>query len=185
VWTTPDETIIAGMAAGDTGAAKELIKRYQRRVHGVAAAIVGPGPEAEDVAQETFLRVWRHAQAFDARRASVATWVLTIARHAAIDAARLRRSGIIPLETIAELDLIEAHLGPEDEAVTATELARVRAALGHLPESQCEALVAASVLGLTAAEIARAIGVPVGTVKSRIRAGLRQTRDRLRTDEVA
>jgi RNA polymerase sigma factor (sigma-70 family) len=163
----------------------ELFRQLFPVIRAKCARILGDSRDAEDVAQETFLRVWRHARAFDARRASVATWVLTIARHAAIDAARLRRSNIIPLEAIAELDLIEAHLGPEDVAVTATEFARVRAALGHLPESQCEALVAASVLGLTAAEIAQAIGVPVGTVKSRIRAGLRQTRNRLRTEDVA
>jgi RNA polymerase sigma factor (sigma-70 family) len=185
VWTTSDETVLTAVAAGDTGAAKELIKRYQRRVYGVAAAIVGAGPEAEDVAQETFLRVWRHARAFDARRASVATWVLAIARHAAIDTVRLRRSEVIAPETIAKLGLTEARRGPEEVAVTATELARVCEALGHLPETQCEALVAASLLGLTAAEIARAKGVPLGTVKSRIRAGLRQTRDRLQVEEVA
>jgi RNA polymerase sigma factor (sigma-70 family) len=174
------------MAAGDTGAAQVLLHRYQRRVYGVAAGILGSGAEAEDVAQETFLRVWRHARAFDATRASVSTWVLSIARNAAIDAARLRRSDLIDPAAIAALGLTAANTGPEDAAVTATEVARVREALGQLPRPQCAALVAASILGLTAVEIAQAQGVPVGTVKSRIRAGLRQTRDRLReTEEVA
>jgi RNA polymerase sigma-70 factor (ECF subfamily) len=180
-----DEAVIAGMAAGDTDAARELIGRYQRRVFGLAMTILGSRPEAEDVAQETFLRVWRHAEAFDARRASVATWVLSIAHNAAIDAARLRRWDPVDPHAITALGLAERHTGPEDAAVTATEVERVREALGHLPGTQCEALVAAAVLGRTAVEIAEAQGVSLGTAKSRIRAGLRHTRDLLRSGEVA
>jgi RNA polymerase sigma factor (sigma-70 family) len=183
VWVGSDETVIAGMADGETGAAAELIRRYQRRVFGLAATILGAGPEAEDVTQETFLRVWRHARLFDARRARASTWVLSIARHAAIDVARSRRPDLVDPDAMAALGLIDTGGGPEDAAVAETELVRVRAALGRLPGNQCEALVAASLLGLTAVEIARAQGVPVGTVKSRIRAGLRQTRDLLRETE--
>jgi RNA polymerase sigma factor (sigma-70 family) len=185
MWSASDEAVLAGMAAGDTDAARELIRRYQRRVFGLAATILGSGPEAEDVAQETFLRVWRHAETFDARRASVSTWVLSIAHNAAVDVARVRRTDPVDPQAMIGLALAARDTGPEDAAVIATEVARVRDALGQLPGNQCEALVAAALLGRTAVEIAEAQGVALGTAKSRIRAGLRHTRDLLRTGEVA
>jgi RNA polymerase sigma factor (sigma-70 family) len=180
-----DEVVIAGMAAGDTDAAGELIRRYQRRVYGLAVTILGPGPEAEDASQETFLRVWRHAEAYDARRASVSTWLLSIAHNAAIDMARLRRFDPVDPHTIIGFGVAERTTGPEDAAVMATEIARVRKVLGQLPGPQCDALLASAVYGRTAVEIAKAQGVPLGTAKSRIRAGLRHTRDLLRSHEVA
>jgi DNA-directed RNA polymerase specialized sigma24 family protein len=71
-----DESLLGGMAAGDTEAAAALVRRYQARVFGLALTIVGSPSAAEDVAEETFLKAWRHAGAFDARRGRVDTWRL-------------------------------------------------------------------------------------------------------------
>src|ERR1700684_2849645 len=87
-----DDALLAGMAVGDERAGVAFVRRYQRRVYGLALSMVGDRAQAEDIAQEAFLRAWRHALVFDRRRGSVGTWVLTITRHLAVDALRLRRA---------------------------------------------------------------------------------------------
>lgn len=170
---------MAGMATGDAEAARTLVARYQGRVFGLALTILRDRPAAEDVAQETFVRAWRHASVFDPRRAAVAPWLLTIARHAAIDAARLRRSTVVDPHDPAVLALVAPGRGPADDAVVATEVHRVRTALEALPDEQRRAVVLATMLGRTAAEIAEHEHIPLGTAKTRVRAGLRRLRDRL------
>src|ERR1700722_1502782 len=86
-----DETLLSGMAVGDDRAGLVFVRRYQRRLFGLAKGIVGDDSLAEEVAQEAFLRVFRHAVMFDARRGSVSTWTLTITRNLAIDALRVQR----------------------------------------------------------------------------------------------
>src|SRR6476619_2271102 len=86
-----DEELLAGYAASDPVASVAFVERFQRRVYGLALTVVGEPRAAEDVAQEAMVRAWRHGDAFDARRGSVATWLLTITRNAAIDALRVRR----------------------------------------------------------------------------------------------
>jgi RNA polymerase sigma factor (sigma-70 family) len=83
-----DEALLAGLAAGQTDAAAAFIRRYQARVYGLAVTIVRDPGTAEDVAQETFVRAWRHAHTYDPRRGRLATWLLTIARNLAIDVVR-------------------------------------------------------------------------------------------------
>src|SRR5580658_10599849 len=87
-----DEGLLAGVAHGDDAAMAAFVRRYQKRVFGLAYSMLGDTGAAEEVAQEAFVRVWRHAPVFDARRGSVTTWVLTIARNLSIDALRLRRA---------------------------------------------------------------------------------------------
>src|SRR5690349_1392723 len=86
-----DAALLDRVAAGDARAAAEFVERFQRRVFGLAVTIVTDRAAAEDVAQEALLRAWRHAGAYDPRRGSVVTWLLTITRNAAIDALRVRR----------------------------------------------------------------------------------------------
>jgi len=174
-----DEALVAGMAAGDTEAARALVGRYQGRVFGLALTILRDRPAAEDVAQETFVRAWRHAAVFDPRRAAVAPWLLTITRNAAIDAARLRRPTALDPHDPEVLALIAQGRGPADEAVANTEVQRVRVALEGLPDEQRRAVVLATLLGRTASEIAEHEQIPLGTAKTRVRAGLRRLRDRL------
>ena len=98
-----DEALLAGMAIGDEGAGVAFVRRYQRRVYGLAVGLVGDHALAEDIAQEALLRAWRHAPVFDPRRASVATWVLTITRNLAVDALRLRRAVPTDPEKLIEM----------------------------------------------------------------------------------
>src|SRR5213083_1259414 len=92
MWSVSDETLLAGLASGEHDAAVAFVRRFQRRVFGLALAILGDPAAAEDVAQEAFARAWRHAAAYDPRRGPVANWLLVITRNLAVDAARLRRA---------------------------------------------------------------------------------------------
>ena len=89
---TSDEALLAGLANGDRDAAAAFVRRFQKRVYGLALGIVGDAGTAEDVAQEAFTRAWRRADGYDARRGRVLTWLLTITRSTAIDVVRLRRA---------------------------------------------------------------------------------------------
>jgi RNA polymerase sigma factor (sigma-70 family) len=173
-----DESLLAGMAVGDQDAAAAFVRRYQARVYGLALTVVAMPALAEEVAQEAFVKVWRHAAAYDARRGPVASWLLTITRNAAIDAVRYRREApmdpdVLTARLVADQDL---SAEPADQ-LAATD--QIRAALRELPLEQSRPVVLMTFYGLTAKDIAERDGVPVGTVKSRIRRGLGALRDRL------
>src|SRR6185312_10760435 len=87
----PDEALLSGLATGDPELAVTFVRRFQRTVFGVALAVTRDPQLAEDIAQQTFERAWRHAQVYDSRRGSVTTWLTTIAHNLAIDAVRSRR----------------------------------------------------------------------------------------------
>jgi RNA polymerase sigma factor (sigma-70 family) len=176
-----DETLLALFAMSDPDGSAAFIRRFERRIFGLARTIVGDSRAAEDVAQEALLKVWRHADAFDARRGGVATWVMTIARNVAIDAVRSRRS-----ITVAPDDLVgwsASDRDPADVAVLSDDTDRLRAALMRLPDEQRRAVVLAGVWGITAREIAERDGIPLGTAKTRIRIALTRLREMLRDDE--
>lgn len=183
MWNASDDALLAGIATGDEDAARAFVRRYQQRIFGLAVGILADRHAAEDVAQEAFVRIWRHAGSFDPRRGSVASWVLTITRHAAIDALRMRR--VTPTDADVLLAAIGAAPGPgpDEAAVGAAEVARVRTALAALPVDQRHAVLLAAFLGWTAAEVAEHGQVPLGTAKTRIRTGLRKLRAGL-ADEV-
>jgi len=169
-----DESLIAGMANGDEQAAIMFVRRFQRRCYGLAFSLTGEASMAEDVAEEALARVWRHAPVFDPRRGSVVSWVLTITRNLAIDAMRLRRAVPIDGGELAAM-LGEDHRAEEAFAAPAVN-AVVRRALQTLAPDQQRALVLAALYGLTAQEVADRESIPLGTAKSRIRAGLRMMR---------
>ena len=179
MWHISDEALLAGLASGDADAAAALIRRFQGRVYGLAYNILGDAGTAEDVAQETFLRAWRHARAYDPRRGRVATWLLSIARNIAIDALRVRRADPLDPGALAALQGPSAEPQPEDRGVAAGESQRLRAALEALPEEQRRALVLATYYGRTAREISELDSVPLGTVKTRIRTAMLKLRDAL------
>jgi RNA polymerase sigma-70 factor (ECF subfamily) len=172
MWPLSDESLLAGMSSGDPDAAAAFVRRYQARVFGLAFSILADRAAAEEVAQETFLRVWRFGATYDARRGRVSTWLLTITRNLAVDATRLRRAR--PLDPLTLLALCERADGDdsEDPHVAADETRRLRTALSELPLEQKTAVVQAAFYGRTAREISEAEGVPLGTVKSRIRAAM-------------
>jgi RNA polymerase sigma factor (sigma-70 family) len=171
-----DESLLAGMASGDTDSAAVFVRRYQARVYGLAYSVVGSSAIAEEVAQEAFLRVWRHAAAYDPRRSRVSTWMLTITRNLAIDAIRLRHE--LPIDP----HLLTASLTTRSGAAPAPgfeDIDLVRTALRELPAEQSTSIVLSAFYGLTAREIAEREGIPLGTAKTRIRRGLARLRDAL------
>lgn len=174
-----DEVLLAGMAVGDETAAVTFVRRYQRRVYGLAVSMLGDAHAAEDVAQEALVRAWRHAQVFDARRGSAATWVLAITRNLAIDAMRVRRSTPMDPARFLALGSVSMDESPEEAAETLDANPDIRQALAGLPPEQRRALVLAVVYGLTAADVGERESIPLGTAKTRIRAGLQKLRKTL------
>jgi RNA polymerase sigma factor (sigma-70 family) len=175
-----DEALLAGLSFGDVEAGAAFVRRFQSRVYGLALTILRDPALAEDVAQEAFLRAWRHGPSYDPRRGTVAAWLARITRNLAIDALRLRRAEVMDPDTMAALSPPDGA-SVEDAAVTADAVAAVRRALRSLPEEQSRALILAAFYGRTAEEISRAEAIPLGTAKTRIRLGLRRIRALLST----
>jgi RNA polymerase sigma factor (sigma-70 family) len=171
-----DEALLAGMAAGDADAATAFVRRFQARVYGLVVTIVRDAGTAEDVAQETFVRAWRHAHSYDPRRGRVATWLLTIARNLAIDVIRVKTAQPLDPDLVAER--LQSTAGA-DQSLPADERERVRGAIAELPPEQRRALFLAAYLGRTAKEVGELEGVPLGTAKTRIRAAMLRLRDSL------
>ena len=182
MWEVSDEALVAGVATGDRDAVLTFVRRFQRMVFGCALAIVGDRGRAEDVAQEAFVRAWRHAEAYDARRGSVATWLTAITRNLAIDALRVERVRPADVVDVVDLRLVDARAGPDELADRSSEVARAVTALRALPEEQRRAVVLASVYGRTAVEISELEHIPLGTAKTRVRTGLIRLRGALATE---
>jgi RNA polymerase sigma-70 factor (ECF subfamily) len=183
VSTVSDEALLAGFATGDREAAAGFVRRFQSRVYGLAVTILGDPKAAEDVAQETFVRAWRHASSYDARRGAVSSWLLTIARNLAVDRARLKRPRPVDPDLIATQLEREASTVGTDDATRSAERDRLRGLLLELPPEQRRALVLATYFGRTAKEISELDGTPVGTVKTRIRDGLLKLRTRMEVED--
>jgi RNA polymerase sigma factor (sigma-70 family) len=176
-----DEALLAAVGLDDVDAAAVFVRRFQRRVHGLALTVTLDAATAEDVAQQAFERAWRHAGAYDARRGTVVTWLLAITRNLAIDALRVRRPR--PLDPGLMQDLLPLDdADPADAAVRDDRVAQARRALASLPEDQRRAVVLATIGSRTSTEIAEIEGVPVPTAKYRVQAGVRRLRDRLGTE---
>lgn len=171
-----DEALLAGMALGDQRAGVALVRRYQRRLFGLAFSMVGDATLAEDIAQEAFLRAWRHAVVFDGRRAAVSTWLLTITRNLAVDALRLRRPVVTDPTDAFWAGLASGAPLTEERVEQADTRDRMASALSRLPAEQCRAVVLAAVYGFTAVEVSERESVPLGTAKTRIRRGLQKLR---------
>lgn len=184
MWSLSDEALLAGLRSGDPEAAAGFVRRYQARVFGLALTIVGDPAVAQEVAQEAFLKAWKHGATYDPRRGQVSTWLLAITRNTAVDAARMKRA--TPLDPRELLVLCEREDSgePDDPLVAAAELERVRDALRTLPYEQKLALIQAAFYGRTAREISEEEGVPIGTVKTRIRTALMKLRKVLEVRDV-
>jgi RNA polymerase sigma-70 factor (ECF subfamily) len=185
MWPISDEALIAGLAAGDAGAATAFVRRFQSRVFGLAVTMVGDPAVAEEIAQEAFTRAWRHAAAYDARRGRVATWLLSITRNLAIDHLRAKRPQPLDPDTIrdAERALWTATAQTESGAPP-TDTAELRESLSELPDEQRRALLLAALFGYTAREIGAIEEIPLGTAKTRIRSAMRKLDKEVRRDSV-
>jgi RNA polymerase sigma factor (sigma-70 family) len=179
-----DEALLAGFATGDPRTAAAFVRRFQGRVYGLALTIVRQHAIAEEISQETFARVFRHAANYDARRGRVSTWLLSITRNLAIDVTRMRRLDTVDPDVIAaELSLTSQAPGADDMDLQPDEREQLRSAIGELPDDQRRALVLAAYTGRTAREISDLEEVPLGTVKTRIRTAMLKLRSELEVGE--
>ena len=168
-----DADLIALVAGGDGPALMALYDRYNRPAFGLAFRILGDAATAEEVVQDAFLALWRNAKSFDTGRGGVKTWLMTIVHNRAID--RLRSAGArgatVELETA---DYSGVASDPWDDVTDRLDGEQVRAAVAELPEDQRTAIELAYFQGLTHQEIAARLDAPLGTVKGRLRLGLRK-----------
>jgi RNA polymerase sigma-70 factor (ECF subfamily) len=172
-----DSALAASIAAGDAAAFDELYRRYRPLAAAVALGLLHEPAAAEDAVHDAFLRFWRAARSFQPARGQLRSWLLTIVRNAAIDELRARQLARRPEVTRAQLD-IHAHSGDDvvAGALARAEAERLHLALRSLPAAQRQALELAYFGGLTHSEIAARTGMPLGTVKGRVRLGLRRLR---------
>jgi RNA polymerase sigma-70 factor (ECF subfamily) len=155
------------MKSGDQSAIADLYDRYSSIVYAVALRVLGDTMAAEDVLQEVFLQLWRNPGAFDAARGNLAAWLAVIARNRAIDALRRRK----PETDIEDVVIsVAPDLAANADRTRAAE--KVRGVLQEMAPQQRAALEMAYFEGLSHSEIASKTGEPLGTIKTRIRAGL-------------
>ena len=160
-----DAMLMAGIRSGDQSAMSQLYDRYSGVVYAVALRIVADTGTAEDVLQEVLIKLWRNPETFDATRGSLGGWLAAMARNRAIDMVRRRRP---------ETEITDAVAAPDmsREADRGIMVAKIRNSLGSMPPTQRVALEMSFFEGLTHSEIAEKTGEPLGTIKTRIRAGL-------------
>jgi RNA polymerase sigma-70 factor (ECF subfamily) len=162
-----DATLLSAVRSGDEHAMVQLYDRHSAIVYSVALRVLRDTGAAEDILQEVFMQLWRSPEVFDARRGSLPGWLAVIARNRAIDSLRKRRP---------ETDITEIVVSIEPDLASGAEwtrvLEKIRSTLTSMPSPQRSALEMAFFEGLTHTEIAAKTGEPLGTIKTRIRAGL-------------
>jgi RNA polymerase sigma-70 factor (ECF subfamily) len=177
-----DEDLMRGLAAGESEALKALYGKYGALVFGIALRIVGDGSAAEEVAQDVFLSAWNGAATYRPEKGAVATWLGRIARNRALDALRSAKArGALARDDWSEVE-DDRTLAPEEAMENESRAVEVRAAVSELPEAQRVALSLAFFRGRSHSEIAAELGLPLGTVKSRIRDAMRVLREKLGED---
>jgi len=162
-----DLSLVAGVRARDESAMAALYDRYSSLVYAVALRVLGDTGAAEDVLQEIFLQLWKKPAAFDSARGSMGAWLSVIARNRSIDALRKRKP-----ETDVEDVVLSVETNFAENADRGRALVKIRTALSAMAAPQRSALEMAFFEGLTHTEIAEKTGEPLGTIKTRIRAGL-------------
>jgi RNA polymerase sigma-70 factor (ECF subfamily) len=177
-----DQRLMRSFAARDAGAADALYRRFAGRIYGLGLVMLGNDAAAQDLVQDTFVKLWRSAERYDRSRGKLETWVLLMARSLAIDAIRRRVLDARTLDRIDRPSEIEQAPGPDERAVTLDLTERARRAMSSLPAEQRAALELAYLGGKTSAEISDLEGIPVGTAKTRIRAALLRLRESLAAD---
>ena len=175
-----DGQLVELVAQQDAGALEALYDRYGRAAYSLARRILTEETLAQDVVQEVFLSLWRDARRFDAGRGTVATYLLSMTHHRAVDVVR-REENLRRWRTSDEgLELApDPKARVEDEVEASERRTEVRAALKDLPEPQRQALLLAYFGGYTQREVAALVGVPLGTVKTRMAAGMRKMKEAL------
>jgi RNA polymerase sigma-70 factor, ECF subfamily len=181
-----DEDVMQLVRRGDARAFEVIYERHSSAAFSLAYRMMGTRSGAEDVTQDAFLSMWRSGARYDRARGSVRTWVLGIVHHRAIDALRRatvhdrRRAGDEGIE-----ERFEARERTDVEAARREEAGTVRAVLSSLPADQCQVIELAYFGGFTHTEIADMLDAPVGTIKGRMRLGLKKMRAQLGEGQVA
>ncbi len=172
-----DEELMSLVAAANADAFEVVYDRHIAAAYSLARRICGDGPSAEDSCQDAFMAIWRSAARYDPRVGSVRSWLLTVVHHRAIDRVRKvtrHRAGIAGGDDVAAKVAggDDTELGAL-ERVDHTEMVGLVAAL---PEEQRQAIALSFYSGYSNSEVARILGIPIGTVKSRMRRGLERLR---------
>ena len=180
-----DLSLMQRIAARDAAALAELYDRHSRLLFGLILRIVRDRSEAEEILQEAFMRVWRRAEIYDGQLGGPLPWIVRVARNCAIDRLRARRVRAAVDAPAIDLAAVEAAAPatgiqtPEAAVLDAERRQRVTDALAGLPAEQRQLIEAAFFEGYTHSELAQRYGLPLGTVKTRIRAGMLAMRKRL------
>jgi RNA polymerase sigma-70 factor (ECF subfamily) len=172
-----DEAVVALIARSDDVALAELYDRYGRPAYGLALRVLRDEALAEDAVQEAFLAIWRGAEKYLPERAKATTWIMTLVHRRAVDL--VRREERRRTEPLPEVEPDTGGPSAADSAWLRLERERVQAALNQLPDQQREAIELAYYGGYTQSELAERLGEPLGTIKSRMFAGLARLRELL------
>jgi RNA polymerase sigma-70 factor, ECF subfamily len=181
-----DEDVMQLVRRGDAPAFEVIYERHSAAAFSLAYRMMGTRAGAEDVTQDAFLSLWRSGARYDRARGSVRTWVLGIVHHRAIDA--LRRSTVHDKRRASDEGIeerFEARERTDVEAARREEAGTVRGALSSLPPDQSQVIELAYFGGFTHTEIADMLDAPVGTVKGRMRLGLKKMKAQLGEGQVA
>jgi RNA polymerase sigma-70 factor, ECF subfamily len=173
-----DVDLLHAIARGDEAALASLYDRYRVILFGLLVRILSSREEAEDILQEVFIQVWRRAADFDESRGKPFTWLVTLTRSRAIDRLRQRSAR----ERVAQASALESPAEASDavaETYRSEQREIVAGALSQLPEEQRQTLLLAYFEGLTQSEIAKRLGAPLGTIKTRMRSGMIKLRELL------
>jgi RNA polymerase sigma-70 factor, ECF subfamily len=168
-----EQQLVDGLIAGNDDAIRALYARFSRPVYSMGMRLLGTREAAEELTQDVFVTAWRKAARFDATRGRLSTWLMTIAHNLAVD--RLRRETGVTRPTLVLVDEVPDAPGIDEEDVLLERDAAMRA-LSSLSDAERTLLARAYFRGLTAREIAESDGIPLGTVKTRLRAALIKVR---------
>jgi RNA polymerase sigma-70 factor (ECF subfamily) len=184
-----DLALVRALAKGDAHALEVIYDRYSRGVYSLALRLLSDGPAAEEVVQETFLKLWRQPGAYQSNRGRLLPWLLGVAHHHAVDILRRRQleqryraapppqmNGDTLADMLDNLGLTSSEGDPQSRAAAFEQRTAIHRALDTLPVEQRLPLELAYYKGMTQFEVATLLGLPLGTVKTRMRLGLQQLR---------
>ena len=181
-----ESTAFMRFREGDAQAFDEVVAQYRQPAYATALKILGDAGQAEEAVQEAFLRIWRNSHRFEAGRGSERTWLLSVVRNQAIDTMRRRnRRGEVDIEAVPALLTLRDPSDPLAQVEHGSDAEMVRRALEHLPAEQRGAIQLVYYGEMRPPEVSRLLGIPEGTVRSRVRLGLAKLRELLPAREFA